>query len=76
MRYVPSLRSVRQACLVVPFTVVALLAAPGARAQGQPAASATPPVAPSATAADAYADLQWRNIGPFRGGRVVAVTGV
>jgi len=24
MRYVPSLRSVRQACLVVPFTVVAL----------------------------------------------------
>ncbi|MBL8141302.1 MAG: glycosyl hydrolase, partial [Acidobacteria bacterium] len=76
MRYVPSLRSVRQACLVVPFTVVALLAAPGARAQGQPAASATQPVAPSATVADAYADLQWRNIGPFRGGRVVAVTGV
>ena len=31
---------------------------------------------PSPTNAGAYGDLQWRNIGPFRGGRVVAVTGV
>jgi photosystem II stability/assembly factor-like uncharacterized protein len=53
---------------------VSLGAAP---ASAQPASAPPAATAPlSATNADAYGDLQWRNIGPFRGGRVVAVTGV
>jgi photosystem II stability/assembly factor-like uncharacterized protein len=41
------------------------------------AARAEPPPAPSgAPAAGAYADLAWRMVGPFRGGRTRAVAGV
>ncbi|MFN8059085.1 MAG: hypothetical protein U0Q12_07955 [Vicinamibacterales bacterium] len=41
-------------------------------AAAQPAQPAAPPQFDSAS----FASLQWRNIGPFRGGRAVAVTGV
>ncbi len=44
-----------------------------------PAADATPPAAPLAAtlaAAPAAQSLQWRMIGPFRGGRTRAVTGI
>jgi photosystem II stability/assembly factor-like uncharacterized protein len=36
----------------------------------------TPPHTPATHAADLYAGLRWRMIGPFRGGRTVAATGV
>ncbi|MDB4884570.1 MAG: repeat-containing glycosyl hydrolase [Gemmatimonadetes bacterium] len=55
--------------------IVALAAAP-LHAQ-QRTAAATAPVADStrAIARSAFPSLRWRNIGPFRGGRTVAVTG-
>ena len=39
-------------------------------------AGATKPAAAPAIDTSLYANLRWRNVGPFRGGRVVAVTGV
>jgi photosystem II stability/assembly factor-like uncharacterized protein len=48
-------------------------------AQAPAPAPAPPPAAPSAPPqfdSASFAALQWRNIGPFRGGRVVAVAGV
>ena len=62
------------------FLVAVLAAAPLFAQSGQPVAS---PVAPSATPATppgfdsaSFSALAWRTIGPFRGGRVVAVAGV
>ena len=57
----------------IPTTRVLVAAlALGAGLAGLRAQTAVPPE-PDATQ---LGDLQWRNIGPFRGGRVVAVTGV
>ena len=56
-----------------PFAVAAAvgLAAPTARPRPHPAPKAAAQVPPSL-----YAGMRWRNIGPFRAGRIAAVTGV
>ncbi|HEX6598735.1 MAG TPA: glycosyl hydrolase, partial [Gemmatimonadaceae bacterium] len=54
--------------------LAAPLAAPLA-AQRSTARSTTRTAADTATARSAFPSLRWRNIGPFRGGRSVAVTG-
>ena len=41
-----------------------------------PASTAGAQASHAAITPDAYAGLRWRMIGPFRGGRVLAVTGV
>ena len=70
-------RSVRIPALVVVGLTLAVSVpraqAPAPAAPAQPAA--TPAPAPQFDSAS-FAALQWRNIGPFRGGRAVAVTGV
>ncbi|EQD67496.1 glycosyl hydrolase, BNR repeat-containing protein [mine drainage metagenome] len=54
------------------LTVLTALAAGGAPAMAAPAAAPGPArVAPAL-----FQDLHWRLIGPFRGGRVLAVSGV
>ncbi|MBI2407758.1 MAG: glycosyl hydrolase [Gemmatimonadetes bacterium] len=50
-----------------------VLALPLGAQRSKPAAA---PTAPAAFDSSAFRALQWRNIGPFRGGRAVAVTGV
>ncbi len=67
----PPISAPRTLCTVLPL-LAALAVAP---------AAAAPAPARSATAADPLdssrlAGLQWRSIGPYRGGRVTAVTGV
>lgn len=60
-----------------PMPLVALFAAllaTAAPAGAKPSAKAAP--APDVLAQSQLAALQWRNIGPWRGGRVTAVTGV
>lgn len=66
-RRIPLLLLVLFAALVG-ATVPSLLA----QAPAAPAAGSAPPQFDSTS----FAALQWRNIGPFRGGRVVAVAGV
>ncbi len=65
---------------VLPGVIVAgaLLTASGPRllAQAKPAATAKPPASADAFDKKAYQALEWRAIGPFRGGRSVAVAGV
>src|SRR5690348_16299088 len=56
---------------VRPITLVAILLG-----LGLPAAWADKPLAPTATGDPALQALQWRLIGPFRGGRVDAVAGI
>ena len=70
-RLVMSLQSIRHSLLVAAATALlpALLGA-----QARPARTATAPVADSSIRE--YAALTWRNIGPSRGGRSVAVAGV
>jgi photosystem II stability/assembly factor-like uncharacterized protein len=60
--------------LVTPFTLATRAAA--APPAGKPAASATTPAPKPLFDPSLYQALEWRNIGPFRGGRVVAVAGV
>src|SRR5438477_6068312 len=55
---------------IITFAVVGLLAPMPTVAPAQ-----TPPPAPSITPR-LYSDMRWRMIGPFRGGRTVAATGV
>ena len=62
---------VSQISLLVVFFFVALAFATPIQAQEKPTATTTP-----ATDADAFKSLQWRLIGPFRGGRSTAVAGV
>src|SRR4051794_3869418 len=59
------------------LTVAATLA--GAALHAQPPATPTPAssqAAPPQFDSASFAALRWRTIGPFRGGRVVAVAGV
>jgi len=63
-------------CLLGATLAVAPLAAQPSPARPVAAPAPASAAAPSATSAATYADLQWRNIGPFRGGRAVAVAGV
>src|SRR5690348_12601518 len=56
---------------VRPITLVAILLG-----LVLPAAWADKPLAPTATGDPALQALQWRLIGPFRGGRVDAVAGI
>src|SRR5438552_12882296 len=67
-----NLRSSRSLCLVSLVFVFALLATP---ILGQRRQSASGPP-PSSSSGDPLKVLQWRSIGPFRGGRVTAVAGV
>lgn len=69
-------RRIRPVLLLALFAFAAWVVGPTLRAQ-----SATPTAVPGAAAAPefgsgSFAALQWRNIGPFRGGRAVAVAGV
>jgi len=66
-----NLRPSRFSSLVSSVFIFALLATPSL---GQRRQSATGP--PSSSGGDPLKVLQWRSIGPFRGGRVTAVTGV
>ncbi len=61
--------------LAVLFTLFTTASAGEARSQSSPSA-ATRGVATPTSALDEVAALPWRNIGPSRGGRSVAVTGV
>ena len=62
--------------ITVAFSVSAsVLATPGAPAQRARAAATSTSAADSARTRSAFPSLRWRNIGPFRGGRSVAVTG-
>ncbi len=66
-------KSLRASCLSSLFTsllMATLLAVSISAQRRQP--SATPTASPS----DPFKSLQWRSIGPFRGGRSTAVTGV
>jgi photosystem II stability/assembly factor-like uncharacterized protein len=56
------------------FLIGLLVALPLAAQRPRPATVATPVAAPFDSSA--FRALQWRNIGPFRGGRANAVTGV
>ena len=49
---------------------------PSSRVKAQAQDKPTPIIAPPASDADPFKALQWRLIGPFRGGRSTAVTGV
>ncbi len=53
-----------------------LLPATAARAQGQPAAQTPPPPPPASPAEAVLGTYKWRSIGPNRGGRSIAVSGV
>ncbi|MEP6922312.1 MAG: glycosyl hydrolase, partial [bacterium] len=59
--------------LVLPLLVTLLLTSVFASAQQEPTPTPTPA---SSKESDPLKSLQWRLIGPFRGGRVTAVTGV
>ncbi len=61
-------------CTVALAALASLFAVPDAPAQ-RTRAGATTTAADSARARSAFPSLRWRNIGPFRGGRSVAVTG-
>src|ERR687897_3579879 len=56
---------------LVGLAVIACLSSLPVEAQRRPAAAPA-----TQTATDALKVLQWRSIGPFRGGRVTAVAGV
>ncbi len=56
------------------LSLALLLALPLGAQRPKPAAAT--PAAPAAYDSAALRALQWRNIGPFRGGRAVAITGV
>ncbi|CAN5470613.1 hypothetical protein BH20ACI3_BH20ACI3_19940 [soil metagenome] len=58
--------------ILICLLFVAALSPTRIRAQQRP----TPSPSPTASESDPLKALQWRNIGPFRGGRVTAVTGV
>jgi len=58
-------------CLLA-LVILGLSVSPTSQAQERPTATTTP----TATEADPLKALQWRLIGPFRGGRVTAVAGV
>ena len=62
------------AALSVALAVIAV-SAQQAPAPASAAAPSTPPVAPGFDRAS-FSAMAWRNIGPFRGGRAVAVAGV
>ena len=64
--------TLRQAAVVL--GLVSLLGLPGSAQQPSPTKAATPPSTP--TLSDQFPGLEFRGIGPFRGGRVTAVTGV
>ena len=59
---------------LLPTLLFALSALAGARANAAPAAKPAP--GPDAFDQRQLAALEWRSIGPYRGGRVTAVTGV
>jgi photosystem II stability/assembly factor-like uncharacterized protein len=64
-------------CHIFRFSVILALAlAVAAQTQNAPAPSASVPTASTPPAPDPYKELKFRPIGPFRGGRVVAVAGV
>ena len=70
--------AILRSCLVLPLTLLTLILgriSPGLLAQ-TPSASATAQSAAPQFDSTSLSALTWRNIGPFRGGRVVAVTGV
>ena len=58
-------------CLLT-LVILGLSVSPSSRAQERPTATTTP----AATDADPLKAMQWRLIGPFRGGRSDAVAGV
>jgi photosystem II stability/assembly factor-like uncharacterized protein len=58
-------------CCVIAACFFTLVAEGQTKKKGQPA-----PVIPIKNNAALYTGLQWRNIGPFRGGRSIAVTGI
>ena len=61
--------------VVVPvFTAAAILQAAGSTAAPAPAASAATVAAP--VNPSLFGVLQWRGIGPYRGGRALAVSGI
>ncbi len=73
-------RRIRPVLLLALFGSAAWVAGPSLRAQSAPPTAVPGAAAAQAAAPDfgsgSFAALQWRNIGPFRGGRVVAVAGV
>jgi len=62
----------RSSCLFVLLLLVAFSVSTSTKAQQAP----TPTTTPAANDADPFKALQWRLIGPFRGGRSTAVAGV
>ncbi len=62
-------RSVTILCLLFAF----VLSSSPVRGQGRPAEG---PLQPASKDSDLLKPLQWRSIGPYRGGRVTAVAGV
>src|SRR5690349_16904024 len=67
-------RAARRLALVL---AAACCATAGARSAAPPAPGTTGPGAPSATVPDdLLRGLRWRSIGPYRGGRSVAVAGL
>jgi photosystem II stability/assembly factor-like uncharacterized protein len=70
----PSLRPSRPAFAVLCCSLLPLLAF-SAPARAQRARTAAPADSTRAMARSGFPSLRWRNVGPFRGGRSVAVTG-
>ncbi len=59
-----------------PTAVAALLALALAPASAQRRAAPSAPAGPAAVDSTSFAMLRWRMVGPFRGGRATAVTGI
>jgi photosystem II stability/assembly factor-like uncharacterized protein len=68
--------SPRPLALAFLVAVAALAAAPLVAQTGQPPATPSAPATPPGFDSASFSAMAWRNIGPFRGGRVVAVAGV
>ncbi len=62
--------------LLILFVLAALSVSPATRLQAQAQEKPTATNAPAANDSDPFKALQWRLIGPFRGGRSTAVAGV
>ena len=62
----------RLSCFLVFFLLASFSVSTSTKAQQTP----TPTTTPASSDADPLKALQWRLIGPFRGGRSTAVTGV
>src|SRR5205823_9516395 len=71
---------IRRSCLVLLLLVISLFSFSQSRKPSKPPKATEPPASAKQAAAkideNLFGAMRWRQVGPFRGGRVLAVTGV